>query len=224
MSLIKKFKSLIFKRHRDRSQPELVGPLDRVLRIEGNEVAVGKFTYGVENISLIYHAGCPGLTIGRYCSIAQEVTIFLGAYHRPDWVSTYPFSSRHQNIWHHFGKIETPGFPNSNGAVTIGNDVWIGHAATIMSGLSIGDGAVIAANAHVVRDVLPYEIVGGNPAKHIRYRFSDAVIKRLLEVRWWEFPDVAVQKIAPQLCSEPNDDFMQHLLEIHSTIARNLIR
>lgn len=214
MKLIKKIKSLIFKRHRDRAQLGLVSPLDRTLNIDGNLVTVGKFTYGVENIGLIFHPNCPSLSIGRYCSIGREVTIFLGAYHRDDWVSTYPFSSRHQHIWQFFGKLETPGFPKSKGAVSIGNDVWIGHAATIMSGVHIGDGAVIAAGSHVVRDVMPYEIVGGNPAKHIRYRFAEAVIQQLLMVRWWEFPDQVVQEIAPRLCNRPDDDFMCRLLEI----------
>lgn len=211
MSLLKKIKVALFKRHRDREQLKLVTPLDRTVNIEGNSVKVGKFTYGVENIKLLFHPDCPTLSIGRYCSIGQEVTIFLGAYHRHDWVSTYPFSSHHQNIYQHFGAIESPGFPKSKGPVFIGNDVWIGQSATIMSGITIGDGAVVAAGAHVVRDVIPYEIVGGNPAKHIGNRFSDETIQKLLEIRWWEFSDEKITEIVNQLSDKPNSDFLEDL-------------
>jgi acetyltransferase-like isoleucine patch superfamily enzyme len=214
MSLVKKIKSRLFKRHRDRAQLGMVCNVDRIVNLDGNQVAIGKFTYGVENIQLLHHPGCPQLSIGRYCSIGHNVTIFLGAYHRHDWISTYPFSSRHQNTWQHFGEIETPGFPKSKGPVQIGNDVWIGHAAMIMSGVTIGDGAVIAAGAHVVRDVLPYEIVGGNPAKNIGFRFAEDVKDKLMKIRWWEFPDALVKEIAAKLSNQPDDSALDELLRL----------
>ena len=218
MNLFKKLKPLLFKRHRDKAALSMVSPIDRLLNINGNGVAVGKFTYGVQNIDLIYHPGCPPLSIGRYCSIAMNIRIILGAYHQHEWTSTYPFGSQHQNISQRFGDIKTPGFPKSKGPVLIGHDVWIGHSVTIMSGVTVGNGAVLAAGAHVVKDVKPYEVVGGNPAKHIRYRFPNDTIQKLLEIRWWDFPDEIVEKIAPQLCATPNDHFLNELSAIRQKI------
>ena len=91
-------------------------PFDTCVTISDNRVNVGKYTYGVGNIELAYHPGCPGLSIGRYCSIAGNVKIFLGAYHRTDWISTYPFGTKHTHV---FGNSIQEGFPYSNGPVTI---------------------------------------------------------------------------------------------------------
>lgn len=204
----KKFKSLLFKRHREKAQLEFSSPEDRILVIDRNKVSVGKFTYGMQNIRLAYHDGCPSLSIGRYCSIAGNVLIFLGAYHRDDWLTTYPFGTRHEEI---FGLFETPGFPKSNGPVVIGNDVWIGNSVTIMSGVNIGDGAVVAAGSHVVKNVKPYEIVGGNPARHIRFRFSDDAVMKILKIKWWNLPNEEVAKIAPSLCQPPSDKLLEEL-------------
>lgn len=208
MSVYQKLKILLFRRHREKAQLEISSPEDRVLVIERNKVAVGKFTNGMQNISLAFHEGCPSLSIGRYCSIAGNVRIFVGAYHRPDWVTTYPFGSRHQEI---FGAFETPGFPKSNGPVLIGNDVWIGNSATIMSGVTVGDGAVIAAGSHVVKDVHPYEIVGGNPAGHIRYRFPNDVIQELLRIKWWDLSNEKVAIFASSLCAQPTAELLDRL-------------
>lgn len=216
MDLIANLKLLLFKRHRDKAELNMAGAVDRILNIEGNQVAVGKFTYGVQNISLAYHQGCPALTIGRYCSIAGNVRIFLGAEHRHDWITTFPFGSQHQDV---FGAFVTPGYPKSNGPVSIGSDVWIGNSVTIMSGVKIGDGAVIAAGAHVVKNVSPYEIVGGNPARHIKYRFSPEVINRLMKIRWWEFPDGEVRNIAARLCSQPETGVLDELMAIREKMT-----
>src|SRR5208283_2957437 len=103
-----------------------------------------------------------------FCSIApNRVTIVLGGQHRPDWVSSYPFN----DLFIEFKRFK--GSPVSKGDVIIGNDVWIGLDAVILSGIKIGDGAVIGSNALVTKDVPPYAIVGGNPAKLIRYRFDE---------------------------------------------------
>ena len=93
----------------------------------------------------------------------------------------------------------------SRGDVVIGNDVWFGHHVTIMSGVTIGDGAVIAANAHVVRDVPPYAIVGGNPAAVIRQRFAPQVCRLLQELRWWDLPVEAIREMVPALCDTPDE-------------------
>ena len=151
---------------------------------------IGPHTYGVPEV--YFYLNNADLVIGDYCSIAAEVGIFLGGEHHPEWVSTYPFGA----LWR---EHDHPGQPKTRGNVVIGNDVWIGRGATIMSGVTIGDGAVIAARALVVKDVPPYAIVGGNPAKLIRYRFDEATIEKLLAIRWWDWPEARVRKASPLL-------------------------
>ena len=125
---------------------------------------IGKHTYGVENLNLHFSHN-NNIQIGNFCSIAQNITIFLGGNHRHDRVTTFPFGHIHHHIFNNF---DGHGHPSTKGDVIIGNDVWIGSGATIMSGIKIADGAVIAANACVVNDVTPYSIAGGNPAKIMR--------------------------------------------------------
>jgi acetyltransferase-like isoleucine patch superfamily enzyme len=108
--------------------------------------------------------------IGNYCSIAENVKFFVDGNHRMDYASTYPF-----NGGNGYGK----------GSPAVGNDVWIGREVLVMSGVRIGDGSVVAAGSVVTKDVPNYAIVGGNPAKVIRYRFSEEIIKRFEDVRWW---------------------------------------
>lgn len=93
-------------------------------------------------------------------------------------------------------------YPNK-GNIKIGNDVWVGHNATIMSGVTIGDGAIIATNSTVVRDVAPYSIVGGNPAKLIKFRFPEATIEKLLELKWWDWD---IEKITKNLSALTGDE------------------
>lgn len=138
----------------------------------------GDHTYGSPTI-LDWKQGAV-CTVGNYCSIATGVTILLGGEHRTDTIATYPF-------------FENDGIkscdPNgyAKGDVVIGSDVWIGHRATILSGVNIGDGAVIGAGSLVAGDVPPYAIVAGNPARILRYRFTDEQIEQLLEVKWWDW-------------------------------------
>jgi hypothetical protein len=122
------------------------------------------------------------------------VRVFLGGEHRYDWVSTYPFRIRFELE----GAYED-GLPASKGDVTIGNDVWIGAHATILSGVTIGDGAVVGAGAVVAKDVPPFGIVVGNPARLLRYRFSDEQRAALLRIRWWEWPDEKVMASVEEL-------------------------
>jgi len=120
------------------------------------------------------------LTIGSFCSIAAGVRILLGGGHRLDWVSTYPIPMM-------FSGIQTAeSCQTSKGDVQIGSDVWIGMNAMILSGITIGHGAVVAAGAVVSRDVPPYSVVAGNPARVVKYRFDEQSIKALLESAWWE--------------------------------------
>lgn len=182
---------------------------DQVLKLFGKDVEVGRFTYGARNIFIHTWGEPENLKIGRYCSIAGNIQVYLGGSHRVDWISTYPFGT----IYHDVIKAKrVPGHPKSNGDVVIGNDVWIGHGATIMSGVTLGDGAVVGANAHVVKDVPPYSIVAGNPATVIKTHFNSDIIELLLKWRWWEFSSDKVDLIAARLCSEPSLSLVESLM------------
>lgn len=173
-----------------------------------SQIAIGRCTYGQENVALKVYGEKSNLKIGSFCSIASDVRIFLGGNHRVDWASTYPFGEMFEKELG--GKIE--GHPASKGHVTIGHDVWIGHGATILSGITIGDGAVIAANTTVIADIGPYEIFGGNPGKFIRKRFDDEIIDLLLALRWWELPLEEIPKIARDLSQPPSRALLQGLI------------
>lgn len=162
-------------------------------KYEGTFISIGRFTYGVPKIKF-----CTGeresIAIGSFCSIASGVTIYGGGEHRPDWMSTYPF-----NVFLKEDFREITGHPATKGKVTIGNDVWIGSGATILSGVTIGNGAVIGTNALVAKDVPPYAIYAGNPAKLIRYRFDDQTIARLMEMHWWDWDYESLYEAVPLL-------------------------
>lgn len=144
------------------------------------------------------------LRMGSFCSIAAGVKIFLGGEHRTDWVTTFPFSK----LWpEKAGQI--PGHPKTRGDVVIGSDVWIGAEAVIMSGVRIGDGAVVGTRALVTRDIPPYAIAAGNPATVVRMRFPEEVVKSLLEIAWWEWPDERIARFMPLLLSDRIDDFIR---------------
>lgn len=144
---------------------------------------IGEHTYGAPTV---LEPRMAKLKIGKFCSIAGAVTVILGN-HRTDSVTTYPFRALN---------VRWPGARRSfihdhttNGDVVIGNDVWIGRGATIMSGVTVGDGAVIAANSLVTKNVEPYSIVGGVPAKCLKFRHSPQVILDLLSIKWWDWDD-----------------------------------
>jgi acetyltransferase-like isoleucine patch superfamily enzyme len=174
---------------------------------------IGKYSYGQQHISVIKDPTA-NLKIGKFCSIADNITIYLGRNHRTDWITTYPFGHTHTDV---FNKFDGKGHPSTNGDVIIGNDVWIASHVTIMSGVKIGDGSVIASYSHVVKDVEPYSIVGGNPAKFIKYRFNQEIIKKLLNLEWWNLDDDIINDISPLLCS--ND--IEKLFEYYEKIKKN---
>ncbi len=169
-----------------------------LLRAEAaaNGWEIGDYTYGLPKPMLWGNDG--KLIIGRYCSIADHVTIQLGGNHRPDWVTTYPFSAI-KDTWPEAAHIT--GHPATKGDVRIGSDVWLSQSSTIMSGVTIGDGAIVAASALVAKDVPPFAIVGGNPAKVIKYRFAEKDIESLLRVKWWDWPEAHVRSVVPDLAS-----------------------
>ncbi len=163
--------------------------------------SVGEHTYGQPRIGP-YPGAC--LTIGRYCSLAENVTFILGN-HRLDCVSTYPFQSG----------AGWPSQRTDNGHnevvaanIDVGNDVWIGYGVTVLAGTRIGNGAVIAANAVARGNIPPYSIYGGNPIRHIRNRFDDATITRLETIAWWNWPDWKVDRISHLLLSPDINVFL----------------
>jgi len=140
-------------------------------------VRVGEYTYGDPQVLSFCDKDI--VFIGKFCSIADDVVIVAGGEHRYNRVSTFPLKSR-------FLKNQEMDSYNK-GPVIIGNDVWIGTRATILSGVRIGHGAVVGAAAVVAHDVPPYAIVVGIPARIVGYRFSKSQIAKLLEISWWNW-------------------------------------
>jgi len=128
-------------------------------------------------------------TVGNFSAIGQGTESGLGQ-HPLNYLSTQSIfykNNKFRNDW--VKQIDLPALP-----IQIGNDVWIGKHSTILDGVSVGNGAVVAARAVVTKDVPPYAIVGGVPAKIIKYRFSQEIIERLLKIQWWNFPDQKISK------------------------------
>lgn len=143
---------------------------------------IGSETY-INGLKIYCWDDSINLTIGNYCSFADDIVFIAGGEHDKDWFSTYPFI----DIWK-IDELISIKKKRYKGDISIGNDVWIANSVILLSGVTIGDGAVLAAGSVVVKDVEPYSIVGGNPARHIKYRFDDMTIKELLQLKWWEWP------------------------------------
>ena len=144
------------------------------------------------------------LSIGSFCSIADNVQIFLGGHHRADWVSTYPFPAYIPEA------SDIQGYGGTRGDVVIGSDVWICANSIILSGVNIGHGAVIANGAVVSRDVEPYAIVAGNPAVRIRWRFDESIRTELLNTAWWQWPEEEIRRTVCLLCSDDLAGFLAY--------------
>lgn len=160
---------------------------------DDSRITIGTGTYGKPNFRL--WSADDKVQIGKYCSIAVNVTIFGGGEHNYKFVSTYPFKQK-------LKLDDTNNVVKNKGVTIIGNDVWIGEGACILSGVKIGDGAVIGAHSLIAKDVEPYSIVGGNPAKHIKYRFSNEIIKQLSAIKWWDWDFEKIQSNINLISSE----------------------
>ena len=160
-----------------------------------------------EQNNVLYHypINHDKLIIGKFCSIACGAKfLFNSANHTLNSLSTYPFPLFFEE-WELEPKNVTESWDNK-GDIVIGNDVWIGFEAVILAGVTIGDGAIIGTRAVVTKDVAPYTIVGGVPAKPIRKRFDDQTITTLLKMKWWDWP---VEKIAQNIQAIKSGDIAQ---------------
>ncbi len=178
-------------------------------QVSNPNIVVGRYSYysgwyhghGFDDCArfLTAEPGADRLIIGAFCSIGSGAAFIMAGNqgHRHDWVSSFPFFYMPE-VPHFAGAVDA--FEPA-GDTIVGNDVWIGSEAVIMPGVKIGDGAVIGTRALVTRDVEPYAIVGGNPAKMIRKRFDDDAISVLREMRWWDWSDERLAEAMPLLCS-----------------------
>lgn len=195
--------------------PDTPYPLEKVTKsllflknfITNPNIEVGDYTYydgrnhgeHFEKENVVFGFSCK-LTIGKFCQIAYGTKFLLSdANHQMSGFSTYPFfifGQKNANCpeWANY-HVDIP----NKGNTIVGNDVWFGHESMIMPGVKIGDGAIIGARSVVVKDVPPYTIVGGNPAKIIRKRFPDETIEKLLQIRWWDWPYEKITSSIPAI-------------------------
>ena len=179
--------------------------------IRNPKIEVGDYTYYDDftdvgnferNVKYLFDFSEDRLIIGKYCMIASDVTFVMnGGNHLSEAVSAYPFAIFGED-WK--DAMAGKSYPHK-GDLVVGNDVWIGYRATLTAGVTVGDGAIIATNATVTKDVPPYTIVGGNPAREIRRRFSQPMIDRLLTLRWWDWPpDRVTRNLHLLTADDPN--------------------
>jgi acetyltransferase-like isoleucine patch superfamily enzyme len=162
---------------------------------------IGQFSYGVPEV--LHASDGANLSIGKFCSISENVIILLGGEHRIDWVTSFPFTAFFKEA-QKFKELQA-----TKGDVTIGNDVWIGRNVMIISGVKIGDGSVIGAGSVVTKDVPPYAIAAGNPARIVRMRFDEETIKKLLKIEWWNWSMERVLANLPYLLSNDVAEFVK---------------
>lgn len=162
------------------------------------KVYMGHRSYGEP----IVRGDISNVYVGKFCSIAQNVIVDCGFHHETEFVTTYPL-----NVF--FSKLNhIKGHPKSKGHVHIGNDVWIGESTILMGGIIIGDGAVIAAGSVVTKNVDPYEIVGGVPAKPIKKRFTHQQVQQLLKIQWWNWDESKIIANAELLMNKDIQKFI----------------
>ena len=174
-----------------------------------SHILIDDFTYGQDHMTILEWGEGAKLTIGKLTSIAWGVEIMLGGNHRPDWISMYPFGHLYGE---ELGREQHKGHPMTKGDVTIGNDVWIGRKACILSGVTIGDGAVVGAYSVVTKDVKPYEVVAGNPAVHRKFRFDQEIIDLLLKLEYWNLRPSKIKEITNILSAPPTKEVLLELL------------
>jgi acetyltransferase-like isoleucine patch superfamily enzyme len=179
-----------------RAHDAILGPAYAQQRrlIKAGRMTIGRHSYGYPVIKTYTH-DTTRLIVGSYSALSEESIVMLGGEHAVDRVTTFPL-----RIHLKLPGAGEDGIPVKTGDTVIGNDVWLTMRTFVRSGVTIGDGAIVAAGAVVINDVPPFAIVGGNPAKVIRYRFTPEQIEALLEIRWWDWPHDLVVEATPLLC------------------------
>lgn len=176
--------------------------------VKSPNIIVGDYTYfddrrnGPEkfeeyNVLYNYDFSKVKLVIGKFCAIAAETRFIMTGDHKLDAITTYPFPIFHQGWESAFNIADLP----VKGDINVGNDVWFGYDSLIKGGVKIGDGAIIATRAVVVKDVPSYSIVAGNPAKVVKMRFDDKIIDRLLQIAWWDWDIEKINRNLKYLCN-----------------------
>lgn len=196
----------LLKERKTRKHLRSMDKLDRSaekIRLRYPRYSVGVGTYGIPEV--LEFGDDTVLKVGSYTSIADGVRILLGGEHRTDWLTTYPFPAMIDNL------DDIKDYAPSKGDVVIGSDCWICADAVILSGVTIGHGAIVAAGAMVTRNVPPYSVVGGNPCKFIRWRFEEEVREELLQSAWWDWPVDEVKSVARTLCSADLEAFLTYI-------------
>ena len=177
--------------------------------IKAPNISVGEYTYYdsednpelFEQTNVLFNYPFFGdkLIIGKFCQIAHGTTFIMGAAnHRLGSATTYPFNVM-GGVWREISTPHIEELPHK-GDTVIGNDVWLGRNCTILPGVKIGNGAIVAAYSVVTKDVAPYTVVGGNPARFLKRRFDDGTAALLEELRWWDLPPEELTEIIPVLC------------------------
>ena len=186
--------------------------------VKAPNISVGEYTYYdsedhpelFEQTNVLFNYPFFGdkLIIGKFCQIAHGTTFIMGAAnHRLGSATTYPFNVM-GGVWREISTPHIEELPHK-GDTVIGNDVWLGRNCTILPGVKIGNGAIVAACSVVTKDVAPYTVVGGNPARFLKKRFDDGTAALLEELRWWDLPPEELTEIIPVLC----DTYMKRAAE-----------
>jgi virginiamycin A acetyltransferase len=197
---LKDYKSLIFLKNFVKASNIIVGDYSYF-----DDRRYGPEKFEEYNVLYNYDFAKVKLVIGKFCAIAAEVRFIMTGDHKLDAISTYPFPIFQQGWESAFNVYELP----VKGDIIVGNDVWFGYDSLIKGGVKIGDGAIIATRAVVVKDVPPYAIVAGNPAKVVKMRFNENTIKRLLRLSWWDWDIEKINRHLHLICNLNIDQLEQ---------------
>ncbi|HEY0286598.1 MAG TPA: CatB-related O-acetyltransferase [Pseudomonas sp.] len=209
----------LLKTRKTRKRLRQMDKLERAaekIRVRYPNYVVGTGTYGIPEV---FEFGDDTiLRVGSYTSIAAGVRILLGGEHRTDWLTTYPFPAMMD------GLEDIKDYAPSKGDVVIGSDCWVCANAMILSGVTIGHGAVVAAGAVVTRDIAPFAVVGGNPCKFIRWRFDEEIRQLLLDTGWWDWSIDEVKSVARILSGSDISAFVAYIKSRNAAGASPLLR